>query len=159
MDRLWAPWRQEFIQSKHDNCIFCSLPAEKDDKNALILLRGESSFIIMNRYPYNSGHLMVAPYRHISNLSQLKRAELVEMMKMINMACEALEREYRAEGFNIGANIGKVAGAGYEHLHIHVVPRWKGDTNYMPVIAETKVLPENLEKTYSRLKKVLEKRS
>ncbi|MEM3803577.1 MAG: HIT domain-containing protein [Conexivisphaerales archaeon] len=157
--RLWAPWRQEFLESESKECIFCKLPAEgeKKDKENLILLRLKHTFLIMNKYPYNSGHIMVAPYRHLSTFNGLKRLELLELMEGVNISCKVLQAEYGAEGFNVGANLGRTAGAGYEHLHVHVVPRWNGDTNFMPVLADTKVLPEHLDETYTRLKAALQK--
>jgi ATP adenylyltransferase len=157
MDRLWAPWRQEYLDSESEECIFCKLPSLKDDATNLILLRKKYTFLIMNKYPYNSGHLMIAPYRHITSLDSMQRREFIEMMELVNLSCNALKIEYGAQGFNIGMNIGRAAGAGYEHLHIHVVPRWNGDTNYMPVISDTKVIPEHLNKTYARLASALDK--
>jgi len=157
MDRLWAPWRQEYLDSESEECIFCKLPSLREDASNLILLRKKYTFLIMNRYPYNSGHLMIAPYRHISDFDSLKKAEFIEMMELTSISCKALKLEYGAQGFNIGMNIGRTAGAGYEHLHLHVVPRWNGDTNFMPVISDTKVIPEQLAETYRRLSSALRK--
>ncbi len=150
---LWAPWRMEYIKSeKTGGCIFCVKPKENRDKENLILYRGERSFIILNRYPYNNGHLMVAPYRHLSELEMLDRDEMTEIMMLLSKSIVALKKEYNPNGFNVGVNIGRAAGAGIEdHIHFHVVPRWVGDTNYMPVLSETKVLPQLLQETYEKL--------
>jgi len=129
------------------------LSEDRDEEN-LILFRGERSFIIMNRYPYNNGHLMIAPNRHVGDLLQLSDDELIELVKTVKLAVKALKSEYNPDGFNIGLNLGRAAGAGLEdHLHIHVIPRWVGDTNFMPIISETKTIPELLTESYSRLKK------
>jgi len=129
------------------------LSEDRDEEN-LILFRGERSFIIMNRYPYNNGHLMIAPNRHVGDLLQLSDDELIELIKTVKLAVKALKSEYNPDGFNIGLNLGRAAGAGLEdHLHIHVIPRWVGDTNFMPIISETKTIPELLTESYSRLKK------
>lgn len=152
MKRLWSPWRMGYIQQKKvPGCIFCLEPASRDAQNA-ILYRGDFSFVIINRYPYNSGHLMVAAYRHVASLGELEEKELLELGYLVRK-CEGILREvYRPQGFNIGLNIGEAAGAGFaDHLHAHIVPRWLGDTNFMPVIAETKALPELLEESYNRL--------
>jgi len=153
MKILWAPWRMEYIKSgKTEGCIFCLKPRENRDKENLILYRGEKSFIILNRYPYNNGHLMVAPYRHLSELEMLDRDEMTEIMMLLSKSIVALKKEYNPNGFNVGVNIGRAAGAGIEdHIHFHVVPRWVGDTNYMPVLSETKVLPQLLQETYEKL--------
>lgn len=157
MKIFWAPWRMKYIKSfgeKRDECIFCSKPKENRDEENLILYRGERGFIILNRFPYNSGHLMVAPYRHVRELEELSEDELLELMKLLIMSIKALKEEYKPEGFNVGANIGRVAGAGIEgHIHFHVVPRWGGDTSFMSVLSETKIIPELLEETYRRLVK------
>lgn len=156
MKILWAPWRMKYIKSfeKEGECIFCSKPREGRDEKNLILYRGEKGFIILNRFPYNSGHFMVAPYRHVRELEKLEEDELLELMNLLKRGIRALKEEYKPEGFNVGANIGRIAGAGIEdHIHFHVVPRWSGDTNFMPVLSETKVMPELLEETYQRLVK------
>jgi ATP adenylyltransferase len=155
MNRLWAPWRHEFVGSKPRGCIFCRIPGLKDDRSNLLLKRGSHTFLLMNRYPYNSGHLMVATYRHIVEIGELRPDEAKELVEMLKLGCKVLKDELRAEGFNLGSNIGRVAGAGFEHLHLHIVPRWSGDTNFMPVVGETKVLPEHLESTYARLRRAL----
>jgi ATP adenylyltransferase len=152
MKTIWAPWRIDYVtKEKEDVCIFCEKPKEKDDRKNLILYRGESGFIILNRYPYSNGHLMSVPYRHTSELSELSDSERLELMNLTIMCVELL-RVIKPDGFNIGMNLGRVAGAGIDdHLHFHVVPRWNGDTNFMPVIGDLKVMPEYLDQTYLRL--------
>jgi ATP adenylyltransferase len=155
MNRIWAPWRMGFImKSDHKNeCFLCQLPKEKEDEKNLILYRGESNFIILNAYPYNSGHLMVAPYGHVGKLEDLKDAESKEHFALVIMSVKLLKKVFEPAGFNTGMNLGKAAGAGVaDHIHTHIVPRWQGDANFMPVISETKVLPESLPTTYKRLK-------
>jgi ATP adenylyltransferase len=156
---LWAPWRIKYIESpKARACIFCIEEAETRDRENLVVYRGRRSFVVMNRYPYNTGHLMVAPYRHVRDLVELTEEELLDLMKNVSLSIRILREALKPEGFNIGMNMGKVAGAGIEdHLHIHVVPRWAGDTNFMPVIACVKVMPELLESTYDRLRNALSK--
>jgi ATP adenylyltransferase len=156
MERLWAPWRMEYIGSAKEGedqgCIFCEKPKEGDDEKALILARTELSFAMLNRYPYNSGHLMVAPFRHVGELEALTDEESLDLQRLMQRSIKALKEAMQPEGFNIGMNLGVVAGAGIpDHLHWHVVPRWTGDTNFMPVVGETKVLPELLERTWSQL--------
>ncbi|HEY3283946.1 MAG TPA: HIT domain-containing protein [Armatimonadota bacterium] len=138
-----------------EGCVFCVKPAEEDDDRNHILYRGESCFVILNAFPYNSGHLMVIPYRHLSDLCDLSDAERQEMMQLSGRATAGMTRILGAEGYNVGMNLGRIAGAGIaDHLHLHVVPRWNGDTNFMPVLADIKVLPEALEDTYRRLKAI-----
>lgn len=155
MEILWAPWRMKYIlKDKEEGCIFCTKPAEGADKENLILLRGEQCFVIMNFYPYNNGHLMVVPYRHIANLEDLTEGENLEMMRLIGRCVSVLKKAISPHGFNIGMNLGKMAGAGVEnHLHFHIVPRWEGDTNYMPIIGHTNVVSEGLEQTWEKLKR------
>ncbi len=165
MKRLWAPWRIVYIESgdlDSDKCFLCEAKdrAEKDDDN-LVLYRGEHCFVIMNKYPYNNGHLMIAPYRHIGELEKLSDEELLEMMQLTKLSVSAIKKSMGAQGFNIGFNVGRVAGAGRaDHIHLHIVPRWGGDTNFMPVLADVKVISEELKRTYERLlpyfRKVLE---
>ncbi len=152
MDVLWAPWRMEYILSeKEDGCIFCK-SLEADERQRLVLYKSEHCFVMMNRYPYNNGHLMIAPYRHTGLLEDLTLEEAQDLMLTLQKALVVLKEAFRPDGFNIGVNIGKVAGAGVaDHLHFHIVPRWEGDTNYMPVISSTRVIPEHLERTYERL--------
>jgi ATP adenylyltransferase len=153
MKQLWAPWRMEYIKSdKSDDCIFCSLPKESDDAENHILYRGQSAFVIMNIFPYNSAHLMVSPFRHIDCLTKQSSDESSELNQLTQKCIEILRGVINPEGFNVGYNIGKAAGAGYdEHIHCHIVPRWIGDTNFMPVLGETKVHPEHLKTTYNKL--------
>ena len=157
MERLWAPWRMEYIGSaregKDQGCLFCEKPKEGDDEKALIVARSELSFAILNKYPYNSGHLMVAPFRHVGELEEVEDDESLDMQRLLQRCITALKEAMHPDGFNIGMNLGVVAGAGIpDHLHWHVVPRWNGDTNFMPVVGETKVLPELLEGSYSRVR-------
>jgi ATP adenylyltransferase len=156
MERLWTPWRRAFVEGAADNtsteCFLCTAPAAHDDRANLILARGESVFVLLNLYPYNSGHLMVAPYAHTGDLANLGGSIASEMMHVTQRCVAALQRAYRPDAFNVGLNLGKPAGAGLpDHLHTHVVPRWNGDTNFMPVLGDTKVLPESLDQTYERL--------
>lgn len=161
MKQLWAPWRIKYIRSpKHDGCIFCDFPKEKRDREKLILYRGEHAFVIMNNYPYNPGHVMIAPYRHVGKWEDLNDEELLEIMKLSQLVIKALKRAMNPDGFNLGVNLGRVAGAGIDdHVHLHVVPRWNGDTNFMPVVDDTKVIPESLEEAYDELKKAIDKLS
>jgi ATP adenylyltransferase len=156
MERLWTPWRRAFIEGAADNssttCFLCAAAAAHDDRANLILARAESVFALLNLYPYNSGHLMVAPYAHTGDLANLDGSVAAELMHLTQRCVAALQRVYRPDAFNVGMNLGKAAGAGVpDHLHVHVVPRWNGDTNFMPVLSETKVLPETLDQTYERL--------
>jgi ATP adenylyltransferase len=155
MERLWAPWRMEYIDSAREGeggCIFCDLPAEGDDEKNYILARSEKAFAVLNKFPYNSGHLMIAPFRHVGDVEELEDEEALAMHELLQKSLKALTEAMKPDGFNIGMNLGRVAGAGIpDHLHWHVVPRWSGDTNFMPVIAETKVLPELLSDTYEKL--------
>ncbi len=158
--RLWAPWRMKYIQSLPENdeneCIFCTKPAEPCDTRNCIIHRGETCFVILNIYPYNNGHLMVVPYRHTADLSELGEDEKLEMMNMIDVVIRAMKRTMHPDGFNVGMNLGRSAGAGIdEHLHMHIVPRWNGDTNFMPVIGETKVISEALEDTAAKMAKAI----
>jgi ATP adenylyltransferase len=153
MERLWAPWRMEYIGSaregKDEGCLFCEKQKEGDDEKALIVARSELSFAILNKYPYNSGHLMVAPFRHVGELEEVKDDEALDMQQVLQRSIRALKEAMQPDGFNLGMNLGTVAGAGIpDHLHWHVVPRWNGDTNFMPVVGTTKVLPAALGETY-----------
>ena len=160
MENLWSPWRSEYIESfdtpnsgESEECFLCS-GASKIDENRerLIVARLDLCFVVMNRYPYNSGHLLVAPYRHCGELPNLSLAERTEIMETINLACEVLTELYKPHGINIGANIGRAAGAGVPgHLHFHLVPRWNGDTNFMPLIAEVKVVSESIQTAYKQI--------
>ncbi len=153
-DILWAPWRMEYILGeKEKGCIFCTRMKSQEDQKNLILYRGEYNFIIMNKYPYNNGHLMVVPNRHTSDFESLQDDESLEMMHLIAKSLQVLKAAIRPHGFNIGINLGEIAGAGIDdHLHFHIVPRWSADTNFMPVVADTKVISEGLKETWERLK-------
>ncbi len=153
MESLWAPWRMDYIVSdKSGECIFCTGAEASDDHEKKILYRGKHSFVVINIYPYSNGHLMVSPYRHLACLTQLSEDELVEMARLIQKSTEILRQSSAPDGFNIGYNIGKSGGAGFDaHIHAHIVPRWTGDINFMPVLADTKVIPEHVEETYNRL--------
>ena len=155
MDTIWAPWRMEYLMSDESGgCIFCEKPAENDDRKNLILLRTQLSFIMLNAYPYNNGHLMVAPFRHLANIHDLTRDERCDLMDTIAGAEGILERALAPQGMNVGANLGHCAGAGVPgHVHVHIVPRWEGDTNFMPVLGQTRVIPELILETYDRLMK------
>ncbi len=157
MERLWAPWRIEYVRmEKIEECIFCKFPRESEDEKNLILHRGKHAFIIMNNYPYNPGHVMVAPYRHVANLEELSEDEVLEMHELSALAIKAIKMAMKPQGFNIGINIGRVAGAGIEgHIHIHIVPRWNGDTNFMPVLADTKVIVQEIRENYRELKRAI----
>jgi len=154
MKMLWAPWRMNYIGIKQpEGCIFCDKPAGTEDEANLIIHRGSLAFIMMNAFPYNNGHLLVAPYSHVPGLADLSDDEKLQVMQLTDFAIRLLTRAMEPHGFNVGINLGRTAGAGIAaHLHVHVVPRWEGDTNFMPVIADTKVLPEALEATYRKLK-------
>ncbi len=153
MKQLWAPWRLQYVAGpKPDGCIFCAAASGRDDLSSLVVMRGARCFVIVNRFPYNAGHVMVVPYRHRNRLLDLADDEVLELMRLTDRTVRVLERVLRAEGVNIGVNLGRAAGAGIDdHLHIHVVPRWVGDTNFMPVVGETKVIPEHLQATRTRL--------
>lgn len=160
MDRLWAVWRVAYVKiaSKQEGCIFCELPAKGKDEESLILLRADRSFLMLNRFPYNPGHMMIAPYRHVAQLEDLTQEEVLEIWKLLKLSIKALREAVSPDGFNIGVNIGRVAGAGIEgHVHVHVVPRWNGDTNFMPIVANTKVISESLKSAYAELKKTIER--
>jgi len=154
MEKIWAPWRMQYILAdKKDGCIFCDKVREGEDRKNYILFRDRLGFIIMNIFPYNNGHLMIAPYRHAASLEDLTSEELLQIMTLTKKSLSCLQQAMKAEGYNIGMNIGAVAGAGIaDHLHLHIVPRWSGDTNFMPVLADTKVLPQHLDTTYDLLK-------
>ncbi|MEE8484825.1 MAG: HIT domain-containing protein [Nitrospinota bacterium] len=155
MKRLWAPWRLEYVLSpKEDECIFCCKPKESNDKDRknLILYRGEHNFIILNLYPYNNGHLMIVPYKHTDVLTTLAPEEMGEMGILTQKSIAVLEKLFTPQGFNVGINIGTAAGAGIkEHVHMHVVPRWEGDTNFMAAIGDTRVMVQHINETYDSL--------
>jgi ATP adenylyltransferase len=154
LNYLWSPWRMAYIQSEKENeCVFCTELKRPDGYENLIIYRGPQAFVILNRYPYTSGHLMVVPYEHLPSLDLLDAKTRANMMELTNKAIQVLRKIYTPQGFNIGINIGEAAGAGItEHVHMHIVPRWGGDTNFMSSLANTRVLPESLEETYSRVR-------
>ncbi len=155
--RIWAPWRLEYVKDaakdNEDECIFCAKPAADDDEANLIVHRGERCFVILNLFPYTNGHLMVAPYEHCGALQDLDVETIAEMMALAQGAMRRLEDVYSPHGYNVGFNQGRIAGAGFEsHIHMHVVPRWGGDTNFMPVLADTRVMPQTPQQTYEALR-------
>lgn len=155
MDRLWTPWRFEYIRKadRESSCVFCRIDAETADEVNFVLFRGRSLFVLLNLFPYTSGHLLIAAKRHIASLSEAAPDELREMIETARLCETALRQEYRPDGFNMGFNLGRAAGAGVDrHLHMHIVPRWAGDSNFVSVVGETRVLPEELPATYRRLK-------
>jgi ATP adenylyltransferase len=154
MEQIWAPWRIKYIlMEKPGGCILCEKPSQNNDAPNYILYRGDKNFVIMNSYPYNPGHLMIAPYRHIANLDELTNEELHEHFEIVSRSIKVLRQVFNPGGFNLGINMGKVAGVGIEdHFHTHIVPRWQGDTNFMPVISDARVVPEALAETYEKLK-------
>jgi ATP adenylyltransferase len=153
MKFIWAPWRIQYIRSeKPKGCILCDKPAEEKDKENYILYRGAKNFIMLNAFPYNPGHLLVAPYRHAGSLIELTAAERNEHYELVSRSVKVLKEVINPAGFNIGANLGKVAGAGIDdHFHSHIVPRWNGDTNFVPVLADVRVVPQALADTYEAL--------
>ncbi len=154
MENIWAPWRKEFILSKKEgDCFFCEAIKDNQDHKNLVLYRGKECFCILNKYPYNNGHLMVVPNLHKDDLSKLSDSEMFEFITLTRDMKNILSKKMNPDGFNLGINFGKVAGAGVEdHIHFHIVPRWNGDSNFMPVIADTKVIPQSLDDLYIELK-------
>ena len=154
MEQIWAPWRIKYIQmEKVEGCILCEKPRQNSDTQNYILHRGGKNFVMLNGYPYNPGHLMIAPYRHVANLEELTKEELHEHFEIVGRSIKILRQVFDPGGFNIGINMGKVAGAGIDdHIHTHIVPRWQGDTNFMPVVSDVRVVPEALAETYDKLK-------
>jgi ATP adenylyltransferase len=153
MDRLWSPWRYRYVSGDlhGGECVFCAKPAE-EDQQGLILFRARHNFVLLNLFPYTTGHLMVAPYAHLANLEDLPEETAVEMLELARRAVVCLKRVYRPEGLNVGLNLGQCAGAGIaDHLHLHVLPRWTGDANFLSTIGETRVLPEDLGETWRKL--------
>ena len=161
MKRLFAPWRSAYIASfrsasKNKTCLFCRIAKERRDEKNLVVWRGKHCFLVMNLFPYNSGHLMVVPYKHTSKLESLSDDAYVEVMRATAIGMRALSKVSGPHGFNLGANLGRIAGAGIDkHIHFHIVPRWNGDTNFMPVLADAKLISEDLKKTWLRLKKAV----
>lgn len=155
--RIWAPWRLDYVKDAskdmEEECIFCAKPVAGDDRANLIVHRGKHSFVILNLFPYTNGHLMVAPYEHVGRFQDLSPETTAEITALSQLAMRRLEDVYSPHGFNLGLNQGRVAGAGVEHhIHLHVVPRWGGDTNFMPVTADTRVMPQTLDQTFEALK-------
>jgi ATP adenylyltransferase len=151
---LWAPWRLEYIQQadEQDGCVFCLAANGDDDAASLVVRRGDLAFVLLNKFPYSSGHLMVAPVRHVGEFGDLTDEEALELHRLAERGMEALSVVYAPQGYNLGWNLGRIAGAGVvDHVHLHVVPRWAGDTNFMPVLADVKVLPEHLAATREKL--------
>jgi len=168
VERLYAPWRLAYVTRTDDRtsglaltgCIFCDKPGQERDSDNLILQRGKTCYVILNAFPYNNGHLMVIPYRHLSTPTELTAEEGAEMFAAMSHMLRVLDFVYHPNGYNTGMNIGAAAGAGIAaHLHLHIVPRWNGDTNFMPVIGDAKVMPETLDQTYTKIKTALEKMS
>ncbi len=158
MEKLWSPWRSQYIDSFNEQmrptgCIFCdSAKQAVEDDNTLLINKGEYTFSLLNLYPYNNGHLMVVPFRHMSDFGKLNSEESLEMMEKVQVALKVLTKAYNPAGFNVGLNLGKVSGAGIEeHIHFHVVPRWEGDTNFMPVLGDVKVISQDLLETKKKL--------
>ena len=166
MERLFSPWRSEYIASfsktkkgDGEGCLFCAAAKDKNDSRNLVLLRRQFCFVMMNLYPYNSGHVMIIPYTHTPTFSGLSKKEYADVMGATARIIEALDKTVEPHGFNFGANLGRIAGAGIDqHIHFHLVPRWTGDTNFMPTLADTKLVSESIQATYKRLKKILASR-
>lgn len=158
MERLWAPWRLEYVTAdKPEGCIFCDKPLLGDDRAAQIIYRAEHAFVLLNAFPYNNGHIMIAPYAHLACLEDLPSETIHEMMDLAQLAALAFKSSFRPDGMNVGFNLGAAAGAGIkDHIHLHMVPRWFGDTNFMPVIGDTRVIPQSLERTYELLTKAFD---
>jgi len=158
MDHVFTPWRYQYVANaaKEDGCIFCSMLAEKDDVKTLIVARGAKNFVVLNRYPYTAGHVMVVPCAHVAELSTVEAETLSEMMLLAQRVQRALAATYKPEGYNLGMNLGRSAGAGVaSHLHLHILPRWTGDTNFMTTTGETRHIPEDLAVTYEKLRRAL----
>jgi ATP adenylyltransferase len=157
MQTLWAPWRYLYIRGNKDkDCIFCKMIKENKDEINYIILRGEFNIIVLNKYPYTPGHLMVVPMSHIDNFNDLNDKASLEFLRYIDFSINIIKKAFDAQGFNLGVNIGKVAGAGVvDHIHMHIVPRWQGDANFMTTIGDTRVISESIEETYKQLKDVI----
>uniref|UniRef100_A0A7C6AFH6 HIT domain-containing protein n=1 Tax=candidate division WOR-3 bacterium TaxID=2052148 RepID=A0A7C6AFH6_UNCW3 len=157
MERLWAPWRMEYIRNPNKECFLCAALKSKDQEPVFIIEKFELGFTIMNRYPYNNGHLLIAPVRHIGQIELLNDEEILTIQRLLSRAIMAMNQAFHPDGFNIGINQGRIAGAGLvDHLHYHLVPRWLGDTNFMPIISDTKVISEALNRTYKQIKSALD---
>lgn len=159
MENIYAPWRKDFIEKKdkEEGCIFCKRKELEVSPESLVIYKGKLSFILLNKYPYNNGHIMIAPYSHIADFTKLTDEEILDLSLNIKLGIDILKKAYNPQGFNVGMNLGSVAGAGVaDHLHWHIVPRWGGDTNFMPVVGKTKVLHEILSDTFNRLVPIIE---
>lgn len=162
MNNLWAPWRGEYINAKKDGaCFLCDAPQKRsyeELKTELVLFKGAVTSVIMNKFPYNSGHLLISPVRHIAKIEELTPEESIDLFRILRHTTAAITMAFNPEGFNIGINLGRAAGAGIEeHMHMHVVPRWNGDSNFMPLLTEVKVIPEHLQETFEKLKPFFER--
>ena len=162
MERLWSPWRSKYIATfsekkeneKKSSCVLCDAYTSNDDDKHLIVWREKYSFVVMNLYPYNSGHVMIVPYRHTGNFNELSNEEMLEVMKLLQKLSDVLKTTLNADGLNIGCNLGRVAGAGIDtHIHFHIVPRWNGDTNFLPVFTDTKIISEEMKDTLLKLRR------
>ncbi|MFI5386829.1 MAG: HIT family protein [Fimbriimonadales bacterium] len=162
-ERLWAPWRFSYVEkpstgSTTAECIFVDLPSQSNDRENLLLYRGKTAFVMLNAFPYTNGHVMVAPYKHIADIGDLDDEELLEINQLVAKAVAWITAAYRPDGFNIGINLGRAAGAGIPtHIHWHIVPRWNGDTNFMTAIGDVRVLPQDLASSYDRLKEAIDR--
>jgi len=159
MKNLFAPWRMKYIQNanKNNGCFICRALESENEEKTLVLYRGKYTIVLMNRYPYNPGHIMICPKKHVKYPYDLNLEESSELIEVLSKMVKVIEETLKPDGINIGVNIGKASGAGEEHLHFHIVPRWIGDTNFMPIFSETKVVPESLEDTYKKIKEGIEK--
>lgn len=153
MKQLWAPWRKKFLEKNSPGCVFCNIIKEKSDHKNFIIFRGKSIFVVLNRYPYTSGHILLVTYSHQPSIENMDSKSQVELMTLISKSLGVLRKVYKPDGFNVGTNIGKSAGAGIDgHFHFHIVPRWAGDANFMETLAATKIIPESLEDSYQRIR-------
>lgn len=151
--KLWAPWRIKYLRENSKTCLFCRAGRSKEDKKNYVILRNKRCFSMLNLFPYNNGHTLISPYRHIKDFSLLNEAELLDLFELLKKTRSVLDKILKPESYNLGLNLGKSAGRGIEHLHIHLVPRWHGDTNFMPVIFDTKIISQSLDDLYAHLKK------
>ncbi len=155
VQHLWAPWRMTYLQCKDkkcDDCVFCVADKVDEDAERLVLHRGRLAFVMMNKFPYTNGHLLIAPYRHIADVADIEEQEMLEIHRLLKLSRRLLEAYCKPQGYNVGMNIGRIAGAGIaDHVHLHLVPRWIGDTNFMPVFAEVRVIPQHIQETYQAL--------
>ncbi len=158
VQHLWAPWRMTYLQCKDegcDDCVFCVADKAAEDTERLVLYRGRLAFVMMNKFPYTNGHLLIAPYRHVADVADIEDQEMLEMHRLLKLSRRLLESYCKPQGYNVGMNIGRIAGAGIaDHVHLHLVPRWIGDTNFMPVFAEVRVIPQHIQETYQALSRL-----